>query len=109
MPIADRRLDRLQPEAERDAVRVGDAVRDERDRDRDLDGADVPRPERDDRRHVHHQQDERGRRHALVDVERAHRRVDREQLADPSEHLEEDRARRRQRPVHDGEALAAPS
>ena len=40
---ADRSLDRLQPEAERDTVRVGHAVRDERNRDRHLDGADVAR------------------------------------------------------------------
>ena len=62
---AHRRLDRLQPEPEREAARVGHAVLPQRERDRRLDEADVPRPEREDDRDVHqHQHEPRGRRAA---------------------------------------------
>src|SRR5262249_17000935 len=50
---ADRRLDRLQPDPEREALAVGNAVRARRQRDRRLEGADGSGPEREDRRHVH--------------------------------------------------------
>ena len=63
-PDADRGLDRLQPDPEREAARVRDAVLDERQRDRGLQQPDVARPEREDRRHVHQQQHEPGGRRA---------------------------------------------
>src|SRR5829696_4687342 len=42
---ADRRLDRLQPDAVGEAVRIRDAVREEGEGDRCLQETDVPRPE----------------------------------------------------------------
>ena len=93
---ADRRLDRLQADPEREAARVGHAVLLQRQRDRRLDEADVPRPEREDDRDVHQHQHEPGGRERLVDAERPHRRPDREELEQPAEVLVR---RRRQRPA----------
>ena len=45
-------------------LRVADAVLDERERDRRLDETEVPRPEREDRRHVHQHEHEPGCRQA---------------------------------------------
>ena len=50
-----------------------------------------------------------GGRQRRVDVERAHRRPDREELADPAEDLEEDRERRRRPASASRRAPAAPS
>ena len=61
---ADRRLDRLQADPEREAARVGHAVLPQRQRDRRLDEADVPGPEREDRRDVHQHEHEAGGRRA---------------------------------------------
>ena len=107
---ADRRLDRLQAEAVRNAVRVGDAVAAaQRRRDRDLREPDVAGPEREHRRDVHQQQHDAGGRQRRVDVERAHRRPHGEQLAHPAEDLEEDRERRSERASASRRGPAAPS
>src|SRR5262249_23045688 len=103
---SDRRLDGLQPDAESDAVRVRDAVADERDRNGDLHKAEVPGPEREDRRDVHQHEDEAGRREWKVDAERPHRGPDGEQLTEPAGELERPRLRRRDRRPHDGEPVA---
>ena len=76
-------------------VLYADAVAGERRRDRDLHEPDVARPEREDGHDVHQQQDDAGGRQRRVDVERAHRGVDGEELARPADDLEEDRGPRR--------------
>ena len=78
---------RPKPNAMPDAL--GDAVLRERQRDRRLDEPDVPGPEREDRRDVHQHEHEAGGRQRRVDPERPHRDVDREQLEQPAEALEE--------------------
>src|SRR5439155_327246 len=106
-PDADRRLDRLQTEAESDTGRARNVVvLPERKRDRSLDEPDVPRPEREDRRNVHQDEHEAGGRQRLVDSERPHRRPDREELARPAEQLEEASERSRPRLPHDAETVA---
>jgi hypothetical protein len=102
---ADRRLDGLQPEPVGDRLSRRDAVLAQRQRDRCLEEADVAGPEREQRRHVHQQQHEPGRRERRVDVEGPHRRVDREELAQPTEALEERCDRRRPRRVQDAEPV----
>src|SRR5262245_39676991 len=76
---SDGRLDHLQADAEGKAVAVGDAVVRERNRDGDLDEPEVPRPEREDRRDVHEDEDEAGGGQREMDVERLHRGPDGEQ------------------------------
>ena len=77
------------------------------ERDRRLHEPDVPGPEREDRRDVHqHEHEARGgKRH--VDVERAHRHPDGEELAQPAEALEEDRAAPPAGRAHHGEPWRA--
>ena len=84
----------------------GDAVLHERQRDRRLDEADVPGPEREDRRDVHQHEHEPGGGERLVDVERAHRRPDRDELEHPAEVLE---GRRRQRPATGARITPSPT
>ncbi len=105
-PDPHRRLDRLQADSEREALGIGDAVRDERKRDRGLHQPDVARPEREDRRHVHQHQHEPGCGHRRVDVEGAHRRVDREELEEPAEALERDRPHGGPAGAHHAEPVA---
>ena len=103
----DRGFDDLQPEAERDPASLRHpVVREERKGDGRLHEPDVARPEREDRRDVHQHQHDPGGGQSLVDPERAHRRVDREQLTCPPEHLEEDRERCRPGLAHHTEAVA---
>ena len=83
-PDADRHLDCLEPDPERKSLRIVHAVGDERQGDRGLHETDVPGPERKEHRHVHQHQHEPGRGQRRVDVERAHRRPDREQLTGPA-------------------------
>ena len=96
----------MQPEPERDPVRLRDSVvLKERQRDGGLHEPDIPRPQREERRDVHqHEHEPCGGQH-LVDPERAHRRVHREQLAGPSEHLEQTRRRGRGGTAHDSEPV----
>ncbi len=56
--------------------------------------------------HVHQDEHEPGGRQRRVDVERPHRRVDGEQLADPADALERDRSERSRPGAHDAEPLA---
>ena len=102
---ADRRLDRRQADAEREAVPVGDPVREERESDGGLQEADVSRPEREDRGHVHQQEDEPGRGERLLDLECPHRGPHGEELERPAESLEAERNRRGERRAHDPESL----
>ena len=106
---ADRRLDRLQPDPEREAARVGNAVLLQRQRDRGLHEADVAGPEREDRRDVHQHEHEAGGRERLVDVERAHRRPDRGELEEPAEVLVHRRRQRRRSARASRRARAAPA
>ena len=69
--------------------------------------ADVAGPEREERRHIHQQQHEPSRGQRRVDVEGPHRRVDREELAEPTEALEERGHRRRGRRVQHAETVPA--
>src|SRR5829696_4468187 len=103
---ADRGLDRLQPDPEREPLRIRDSVLHERERDRGLREPDVPGPEREDGRDVHQHEDEARGGQRDVDVEPAHGRVDGEELAEPAEALEEDRPERGKRLVHHAEAVA---
>src|SRR5205814_2125917 len=85
------------------------AVAHQRSGDRDLDEPDVPGPEREDGHHVHQQQDDPGGRQRRVDVERAHRGVDGEDLARPAQDLEEDRPGGSGRRPHHTEPGASPN
>src|SRR4051794_25187220 len=105
-PDADRRLDRLQPDREREALAIGNAVRAQRQRDRRLEEADVAGPEREDRRDVHQHEDDSRNGDRLVDVEREHRRPDGEQLEEPAERLERPRRDGGDPPAHDREGHA---
>src|SRR5215204_3076419 len=98
---ADRHLQHLEAEPEGEPGRVGDPVRDERQRDDRLEQADVPRPEREDGRDVHQQQDDGRRRDRLVDAERRHHRPDGEQLNQPAGRLEHRSQRRSLRLAQD--------
>src|SRR5207248_11637645 len=89
----DRGLDRLEAEAVCDAVRVRDAVALQWCRNCDLCEPDVARPEREDRRDVHQQQHDARGGQRRVNVERAHRCPDCEELAHPPRDLEQDRKR----------------
>src|SRR5882724_1503229 len=103
----DRCLDRLEAESERDPARlVHPVVREERQRDRRLNEPNIPRPQRKDRRDVHQHEYEAGGRERLVDSERAHRRVDGQQLTRPAEQLKEQRERGGRRAAHDAEPVA---
>ena len=80
---------------------VGDAVRHERQRDGGLEQADVPGPEREDRRDVHEQEDEAGGGERLFDAEGVHRRPDGGELEEPPHALaEHGRAGGEWRPQH---------
>ena len=102
---ADRHLDRLEHEPEREPRAVGDAVPAERQRDGRLEQPDVAGPEREDRRDVHQQEDERGRRERDVQRERRRHGPDGEELERPADGLEDDRVDRRSRRAEHGEAL----
>src|SRR6266540_930741 len=103
---ADGGLDDLEADPECEAVCVGDAVANQRQRDRRLDEPDVPGPERDDGGDVHQHEHERSGRQIEVDVEGPHRRPNREKLAQPAQALEDDRDGRRERAAHDAQAVA---
>ena len=102
---ADGHLDRLEPDPEREPLRIGHAVGHERQRDRGLHETDVPGPERKEHRHVHQHEHEprRGERH--MDVERAHRCPDREQLAGPAGALKQGGLDGGHGGAHDAEAV----
>ena len=91
------------------AFPAGDAVRAQRQGDCRLQQPDVPRPERKERRHVHQQQHEPGRGQRRVDVEGPHRHVDREELEEPAEALEERGHRGGPRRMQHAEPVPAPS
>src|SRR6266487_2636263 len=102
----DGRLDGLEAERERDPTRLVHAVvREERQRDRRLHEPDIPGPQREDRRDVHQHEHEASGREGLVDPERAHRRVDGQQLTRPAEQLKEQRERGGRGPAHDAEPV----
>ena len=105
-PDAAGHLDRLEREPVGEAGRVRHAVVAERKGHRRLHEADVPGPERDDRRDVHQDEHEAGRGERRVDAERLHRRVHGEELQQPAEALEDDRAGERDRRLQHGETLA---
>ena len=88
---ADGHLHRLQDEPVREAGAVGDAVLRERQRDRGLEQPHVAGPEREQRRDVHQEQDERSRGQRHVQRERLRDGPDGEELKGPPDGLEEDR------------------
>ena len=105
---ADRRLDRLQSDAERDALCLPDAVVHERQCDGGLHQPDVARPQREDRRDVDEHEHEPGGRERQVDAERLHRRPHGEELAEPAGVLEGGSRRGCPAGAHDREPLARP-
>ena len=76
----DGHLDELEHDRVREPGRVGNPVLDERQGNGRLEQAEVPRPQRENRRDVHQQQHEPRRRKRGVDAEGAHRHVDGEEL-----------------------------
>ena len=103
-PDPNGHLDRLEPDAEGEAVAIRNAVRQQSDGDCHLEEAEGAGPQGERQRNVDDEEDQRGGRDRLIDLECSHGEVDGEELRRPAKQLEEAGRQRRARRMEDAQS-----